>query len=147
MEHYHNSISLNTTATTLYNALSLEIPLWWSAQYEGKAQHAGDVFTVRFGDLVHKTIVVSAVSLNSSVTWQVKDSLIAIPDLLNQTEWIGTTIQWNIRSTDSGVILNLTHIGLHPDVECYDICSTGWQQFTNSLKRFVETGVGTPFSL
>lgn len=81
------------------------------------------------------------------MVWYVEDSVINIPGLNNQKEWIGTTIVWEIKDEEeeTGIVMQHTHIGLNPEIECYEICSSGWQQFTSSLKSYLEIGVGTPF--
>ena len=113
--------------------------------FEGSANNKNDAFTVRFGEAIYKTILVKEITNNLKIVWSVTDSLINIPELKNQTEWIGTSIEWEIIQQGSKTELLLTHIGLRPDIECYDICTTGWKQFTNSFKLFVETGKGNPF--
>jgi hypothetical protein len=75
----------------------------------------------------------------------VTDSLIDIPELDNKTEWINTKIVWEISSNDNQTELHLTHFGLTPQVECYNICESGWHNFTDSLTEFINTGIGKPF--
>ncbi|HMR83140.1 MAG TPA: SRPBCC domain-containing protein [Niabella sp.] len=145
MKNYSSLIQLNTTVDKVLNALTNEIPLWWTEMFEGSASKENDRFTVRFGESIYKTMIVRELSGNSKVVWQVTDSLIAVPGLEKQTEWINTTIIWEIAQREDKTELLLTHIGLHPDIECYNICIKGWQQFTDSLKLFIETGKGTPF--
>lgn len=145
MENYSTIIKLNTTADKVFNALTTEIPLWWTEMFAGLADKQGETFTVRFGENIYKTMQVQELSDNSKVIWQVKDALIAIPELKNQTEWIGTTIVWEIIPQEKNSELKLTHIGLRPNTECHEICSNGWQNFTDSLKLFLETGKGNPF--
>lgn len=145
MENYHNSIKIHTTADRIFQALTKEIPLWWTEMFEGLAYQKNSRFTVRFGDSVFKTMKVKELTQDSKIVWDVEDSLMAIPDLNKQTEWIGTTIQWEIKTKQDFSELELTHIGLDQSVECYDICTNGWRQFTDSLKSFVETGEGKPF--
>lgn len=145
MDNYHDSIKITTTSEKAFNALSKDIPLWWTEMFEGSAYQKDNIFTVRFGDSVFKTIKVKEISPNSKIVWHVENSLIAIPELKNQTEWIGTTITWEIKQKHDILELVLTHIGLDKSIECYDICSNGWQQFTASLKSFLETGIGSPF--
>jgi len=41
----------------------------------------------------------------------------------------------------------LTHIGLTPEIECYDLCKNGWQSFLYSLNKYLTTGIGAPFKL
>lgn len=81
------------------------------------------------------------------IVWLVTDSLIDIPDLKNQTEWINTKIAWEIFSKDNQTELTLTHFGLTPQIECYNICENGWHNFTSSLVEFINTGKGNPFKL
>lgn len=144
-ENYSNITELNTTAEKVFNALTNEIPLWWTKYFEGTANQQNDTFTVRFGKSIYKTIQVTELSQHSKVVWIVTNSEIGIPELKNQTEWIGTAILWEIIPKESNIQLKLTHIGLLPTSECYDLCKNGWQQFTNSLKLFLETGKGNPF--
>ncbi|MEJ5961809.1 SRPBCC family protein [Pedobacter immunditicola] len=145
MENYHITIKLNASAGQVFNALTDKIPLWWTEMFEGSSNQKGNSFTVRFGESIYKTMQVEKLVPNAKVVWYVKDSLIAIPGLKNQTEWIGTSISWEIKSKDNNTQLELTHLGLNPETECYDICTNGWQQFTDSLKLYVETGEGKSF--
>ncbi len=147
MKDYHTTLKLNTTVNKLFQGLTRELPFWWTDMFEGSAMNKDDIFTVRFGDNVYKTMKIEGLIYNEKVVWHVENSLIGIPELKNQTEWIGTTIIWELTESGSNVVLQLTHIGLNPEIECYDICSRGWQQFTDSLKSYIETGKGKPFSI
>ncbi|MGL6125993.1 SRPBCC family protein [Chryseobacterium artocarpi] len=145
MDNYTNIIEVKTKADKAYKALTREIPLWWTDMFEGSSAEVDHVFTIRFGENIHKTMRVEETVIDSKVIWYVEDSLIALPELKNQTEWIGTTIVWEIEKRENTTLLHLTHIGLKPSVECYEICSNGWLQFLSSLKLFLETGKGTPY--
>ena len=145
MESYRSTIGLNAHPDKVFNALTSKIPLWWTEMFEGSSNQKDGIFTVRFGESIYKTMQVQEFVPNAKVVWYVKDSLIAIPELKNQTQWIGTTIIWEMSSKDTTTQLELTHLGLTPEIECYDICTNGWQQFTASLKLYVETGEGKPF--
>ncbi len=145
MEDYRKTITINGSAEGIFHALTKAIPLWWTEMFEGCAFREEGVFTVRFGERIFKTIKVKDISNHSKIVWSVEDSLIGIPALKNQTEWIGTTILWEINTKPDFTEVELTHVGLHQSIECYTICSLGWRQFTDSLKLFVETGEGNPF--
>ena len=145
MEDYQYTIQLKADVSQLFIALTEEIPLWWTEMFEGSSDEKEQLFTVRFGENVFKTMEVKELVSNSKVEWEVKDSLIAIPELQNQTEWIGTSIIWKIEPKGNFSQLELTHRGLNPHIECYGICSEGWQQFINSLRAYIETGKGNPF--
>ncbi len=141
MENYHSSIELNATPEKVFNALTNRIPLWWTEMFEGSSNQAGDTFTVRFGNNVFKSIRVEELTAHTRVSWHVTDSVIAVPELQNQKEWIGARIIWEIFPKNIHAQLQLLHIGLNPEIECYQMCSKGWQQFTDSLKLYVETGI------
>ena len=145
MENYKSTITLKANTARVFTALTQEIPNWWTEMFDGTANKEGEEFTVRFGDNVYKTMQIAALVPNSKVVWYVKSSLIDIPELKNKTEWVGTTIIWEIEQNGDTTLLNLEHIGLNETIECYEICANGWQQFTNSLKLYVEIGTGNPF--
>ena len=145
MENYSQTIQLNVSADRVFRALTEEIPFWWTTMFEGSSNNKGDRFTVRFGDHIYKIMRVEELDENAKVIWHVEDSLIAVPGLKNQNEWIGTTIVWSIIAQEKGTVLQLEHIGLHPEIECYDICTDGWRQFLKSLESYIETGKGHPF--
>ncbi|KYQ88784.1 hypothetical protein DLAC_10579 [Tieghemostelium lacteum] len=142
--NYNNTILLNTSVDKVYKALTNEIPLWWTEMFEGSSDKQDVIFTVRFGDNVYKTMQVQELN-HHKVVWYVKNSLIALPEFKNQTEWIGTTIVWEINEQEQNTKLILTHIGLNSEIECYQVCSNGWKQFIDSLKSYLENGKGTPF--
>lgn len=144
MENYHQKLLINTSTDKLFDALTNGIKHWWTTMFEGSANKTNDIFTVRFGDSIFKTMQVEELITNAKVVWNVKNSLINIPELKNQSEWIGTTIVWEINNIKGHTELQLTHLGLHPNIECYQICASGWQQFTGRLKSYAETGIEEP---
>lgn len=145
VENYVHILEVNTTADKVYQTLTDEIPLWWTELFEGSSWEVGNLFTIRFGDQIHKTMRVQELTRHTKIVWFVEDSLIALSELKNQTEWIGTTIIWEIEENKESTQIKLTHIGLNPAIECYEICSNGWLQFLGSLKKFLETGEGAPY--
>nr|WP_315033684.1 SRPBCC domain-containing protein [uncultured Chryseobacterium sp.] len=145
IENYTHTIEAMAPVNKVYNALTREIPLWWTEMFEGSSLRVDDLFTIRFGNNIHKTMLVKELIVGSTIIWSVEDSLIALPELKNQTEWVGTTIVWEIEQEDDISLIKVTHIGLNPNIECYDICSNGWVQFLGSLKQFIETGKGNPY--
>eukprot|EP01132_Coremiostelium_polycephalum_P000414 gene414-524_t len=145
MNNFDHTISLNVATNKIFNAITDGIPLWWTQMYEGSGNKQNDIFTIKFGEAVFKTMRVQELVENSKIVWYVENSKLGIPELKNQTEWIGTTIVWQITEKENGAELHITHIGLSPNVECYETCTAGWNQFLNSLTLFLETGHGKPF--
>ena len=102
--------------------------------------------TVRFGK-TFKVMEVDQAEPKRALRWRCVDSHIDAPGVLSRTdEWKGTTIAFDLSPDPAGTRLRLTHAGLTPQIECYDLCSAGWRQFLGSLKAYAETGTGTPFA-
>ena len=55
-------------------------------------------------------------------------------------EWVGTTIGFELRETQGGTELELTHHGLG-GLDCIGMCERGWRHHVGeSLKALVERG-------
>ena len=84
---------------------------------------------------------------NSKIVWQCIDAKHIHTGFDGiEKEWIGTNVEWNLEEkSHNETILNFTHNGLVPELNCYEICYPAWERFvTQSLKSFVETGKGMP---
>jgi hypothetical protein len=42
----------------------------------------------------------------------------------DHSEWVGTTIRFEISARDDQTEVRFAHLGLFPQFECYDICSS-----------------------
>lgn len=106
MENYSSILKLTSSANTVFNALTIGIPFWWTEMYDGSSVHEGNSFTVRFGNNVFKTMQIKELVQNIKVVWFVEDSIIDSPELTNQKEWVGTTIVWEMEEMDNGMRLH-----------------------------------------
>ena len=60
-------------------------------------------------------------------------------------DWVGTTISFELApAAEGGTRLEFRHIGLTPQLECFDQCNAGWTFYLSSLVDYVDTGVGRP---
>ena len=59
-------------------------------------------------------------------------------------EWIGTTINWELREEGEWTIVLFAHEGWREPVEFMYHCSTKWATFLMSLKQLIEHGDGAP---
>ena len=67
------------------------------------------------------------------------------PWLKNKKEWSATVIDWNVQSVNDATQINFTHIGLVPQIECYNDCTKGWNFFVGeSLLHLIKEGIGKP---
>ena len=49
------------------------------------------------------------------------------------------------RQANGASKLDFRHVGLGPNLECFDDCRLGWDHFLASIKSLCETGQGNPF--
>jgi len=61
-------------------------------------------------------------------------------------EWEGTILKWKIQKQDENTKITLTHQGLIPSIDCYEICEEGWDYFfVQSFKMYLDEGKGMPY--
>jgi uncharacterized protein YndB with AHSA1/START domain len=144
-QNFQHQLFVDASPEKVFESLTKRIPFWWTEMFEGASDNEGEFFTVRFGSSVFKTMRVEELIRNKKVVWFVTDTLIDIPELSNKMEWLNTKIVWELLAEDTNTQIRITHFGLNPNIECYEICSAGWRQFCDSLKSYLEKGSGTPF--
>jgi hypothetical protein len=55
------------------------------------------------------------------------------------------TIVYEIIPAGDGVRVGMTHVGLVPEVECFENCQRGWNHhFGESLRKLLNEQVGMP---
>ena len=116
---------------------------WWSQNIEGGTEKLNDVFTYRVKDLHQCTMKLIEVVPNEKVIWLVLDNYFNFTK--DQSEWIGTKINFEISEKDNKTQIRFTHIGLVPAHECYEICENAWTGYIqDSLHGLIDTGKGQP---
>jgi len=112
---------------------------WWSGDHDGSAARIGDVFTYRYKDIHYSKQQVTELVPGKRVAWTVLEGTLNFVE--DKTEWTGTTITFDIARTGAMTEIVFTHVGLKPQVECYDTCSDAWTSLIRgSLKELIETG-------
>lgn len=60
-------------------------------------------------------------------------------------EWVGTSLDFSLSSSDEGTVVLFSHADWRSPTDFMAHCSARWAYFLLSLKRYAETGAGTPF--
>lgn len=116
---------------------------WWSQEIEGGTEKLNDVFTYHYKDIHKCKIKLTEVIPNKKVVWEVLDNYFNFTK--DKTEWIGTKVIFEITEKDGKTEIRVTHQGLVPEYECYDICSASWTNYMHSsLRNLITTGKGEP---
>ena len=106
---------------------------WWTGDTAGSTE-VGGVIQFRFPPGGFDMLVTELVP-DKRVSWEVVDG----PD-----EWIGTTVDWDLRQDGDMTIVLFRHEGWKEPVEFMHHCSTKWATYMVSMKQLVETGQGAP---
>src|ERR1700761_7370842 len=130
---YQKIITVNKPTNEVYNAITRHIADWWSNDLTGAAAKAGDSFNIAFNN-TRKTFEIKEAIPNNRVVWKCTKAYIDYDPLQNKSEWVGTEMIWNLSHADNGTTLTFVHDGLNQELECYDICESGWNHFIKSLE-------------
>ena len=112
---------------------------WWSGEIEGSSAKLNDEFTYRYKEFHLSRQRVVEMIPDQKVVWLVTDSSINYTQDIN--EWTGTKIAFEITEKDGKTELRFSHLGLVPEIECFDSCSGAWTQLIQgALFSLITTG-------
>ncbi|HMH58141.1 MAG TPA: SRPBCC domain-containing protein [Galbitalea sp.] len=116
---------------------------WWTGEVDGDADRIGDEFTYRYEDIHRSTQKVTELVPGKRVVWHVTDAYLSF--VKDKDEWVGTDIVFDITEQGDHTEVRFTHVGLVPEVECYDQCTPAWGFYiAGSLRSLITTGQGLP---
>lgn len=119
-----------------------QVNLWWAKHFKGSAEKVGDAFSVHFGE-TFVDFAISDLVPGKRVVWHVTDCNLHWQQ--DKKEWKGTDVIYELIPGNGDLAIHFTHLGLRPEVECYENCREGWtDNVAGSLVSLLETGVGTP---
>ncbi len=140
-QNYQCSIAADFTPQEAFDGIN-QVNAWWAKNFEGSAEKLNDVFTVHFGE-TFVTFKVTQSIPGKEIAWEVTDCY--LPWLKDKTEWNGTTVAFKISPLGDETQVTMTHIGLVPEVECFDACEAGWNKhFKGSLFKLLTEHAGVP---
>ena len=144
-KNYHCTITVNASSEASMKKIS-QINLWWRKDFSGRAEKLNDTFTVPFGEPAFVDFVVSELVPSKKVVWKVTDCY--LPWFKDKKEWNNTEVVFQLSEDDpvarGKTKIDFTHIGLVPEVECYEVCEKGWNGHISTLETFINEGKGLP---
>ena len=130
-QSFSTVIWVDQTPEEVFNVI-LDVRKWWSGlfdeSFEGSSEKVGDEFSFRAGNGAHYTRqkLIELVP-GKKVVWLVTDSNLSFVNTVD--EWTGTKIVFEILEEEGKTKIVFSHLGLVPDFECYDACSSAWTQY------------------
>jgi hypothetical protein len=138
--NFTTTVLIDQAPTQVFNAIN-HPGNWWPGEVEGSAEKLNDEFTYRYKDLHFSKQRIVEMVPDQKVVWLVTESIINYAE--DKSEWTDTKISFEISKQGNKTQLRLTHLGLVPEIECFDSCSNSWTQIIQqSLVGFIKTGKG-----
>jgi hypothetical protein len=124
------------TADQVYSSISTIAGLtsWWTPKVSGDSKIGGILqFLFSKGGPEFEVIDLQP---QKRVEWRC---------VKGPSDWMDTHIEFMISKNDQETILLFKHSGWREEVEFMYHCSTQWAYFLIGLRKFLETGKGTPY--
>jgi hypothetical protein len=116
---------------------------WWSGEIAGSTDTLGEEFTYRYQDVHYSKQKITELVPGKKFEWRVLDAYLNFTD--DPGEWRGTKVRFEVSRNADQTEVRFSHLGLVPEFECFDKCSSAWSFYINSsLRRLITTGEGAP---
>jgi uncharacterized protein YndB with AHSA1/START domain len=143
MTDYTTSVTIDRPPQDVFAAIN-DVRGWWGVDVQGSNARVGDEFTYRVQDIHRSRLRVVELVPGRRVAWLVLENRMNF--VRDQTEWVGTTIIFDIVDRGGRTEVTFTHRGLTKRYECFDVCSDAWGSLLHhSLPSLVTTGTGHPY--
>ena len=140
-QDYTATILVRATANKAFTSIN-DVAGWWTENIDGRSEKLNDIFNIHFGETFVRMKIVESVP-DKRVVWNVTDCYLHW--LADKKEWKDTRIVFEISAEGDSARIQFTHVGLVPEVECYDNCVKGWDQYIkDSMARLINEGKGIP---
>ena len=141
-QNFTATFTVDETPEEAFEAIT-DVRGWWSGEIDGRTDVVGEEFTYRYEDVHYSRQRITELVPGRTVVWHVEEGSIDFVE--DKTEWTGTDIRFDISAKGGETEVRFTNVGLDPDVECFDGCSSAWSFYINgSLRSLISTGTGEP---
>ena len=150
MLEFSINLKFKVPASAVYEAIaSTDGPRHWWTKFAkctdriGKVSHFPFPKAGFFADM----LIVKLIP-NELIEWECVDSMHPVESgWADLKDWVGTKLRFEISAKGNGACtLDFSHVGLTPDLGCYEACNSAWHYYLNeSLRTYIETGHGMPY--
>jgi hypothetical protein len=140
-QDFTTSITVNVSPMEAFRHIN-NVKEWWTENTDGYSENLNDTLTVTFGQ-TFVTLKIAESFPGKKIVWYVTDC--NKHWLKNKKEWKGTRVIWEISTKANSTLVDFTHVGLVPELECYGVCENAWTNYLqNSLKNLINQSKGMP---
>jgi uncharacterized protein YndB with AHSA1/START domain len=139
MADIKHSLQVTASPEQVYGALTTAagIRSWWTDNADLDEQVGGKgVFRFHYENTVETVVDIIDLQAPTLVKWSVPSSF--------RPEQNGTIITFQMHPEGNCTVLNFSQEGYAVADEIFALMSTGWAYYLQSLKRYFETGKGSP---
>ncbi len=143
-QNFTTAFTVDQTPEEVFAAIN-NVRGWWTGSpgVEGSTSKLGDEFTYRYEPHHYSKQKITDLIPGKKVVWLVLDSKLNFIE--DKTEWKGTKITFEITKKGKKTEVRFTHVGLLPEIECFNACSNAWGSYINgSLRNLIATGKSKP---
>lgn len=139
---FSTTLLVDQTPQEAFNAIN-NVRGWWSEEIDGSTDKLNAEFDYHFEDVHRCKMKIIEFVPYSKVVWFCMENYFNFTE--DKSEWTGTKIIFEITGKEGKTQIRLTHQGLVPEYECYDICRNSWTNYIQqSLRDLIVTGKGKP---
>jgi Activator of Hsp90 ATPase homolog 1-like protein len=136
------TFAVDDTPDKVFAAIN-DVRAWWSGDIDGVTDKPGAEWTYRYKNMHRSKQRIVELIPGKRVEWLVVDSYLSF--VKDKTEWNETRIVFDIAAKGNTTEVKFTHVGLAPDIECYEACNGAWGSYIKgSLRDLITTGKGEP---
>ncbi|MDR7384494.1 SRPBCC family protein [Promicromonospora iranensis] len=138
-QNYTTSFTVHASPDEVFAAITRP-QAWWTEMIEGGTTESGDEFGFDNPGLHRTRIRLTEVVPGTKMVWHVLENHFGF--VQDQSEWVGSDIVFELADGPEGdTAVRVTHVGLVPELECYDVCSAAWNHhLAQGLRGLVEAG-------
>jgi len=143
--NYTQSIQTKATQKDAFLSIANKIDKWWG-KIDNTISKVNDEFSIFFGNTEWRFKIIEY-SEYEKITWKcIKANHVhkGLTDI--KEEWLGTELYWVFKAGNGFTKISFIHSGLNSNLNCYEVCESAWNFFIpESLKNYLETGIGNPY--
>ncbi|MET0298856.1 MAG: SRPBCC domain-containing protein [Flavitalea sp.] len=130
-QSFSKTILVDQSPSEVFNKLK-NVRNWWTGIHGETITGESDILSEEFsfnagGGMHYSKHKLIEFEQDKSIAWQITDSKLDF--LKDKSEWIGTTIRFDISREGDKTKVVFTHVGLVPEFECFENCTTAWSAY------------------